>query len=704
MTLDSIEGELRQAASMGQALLARHEAYMADAEQDRRALTTTIERLEADKQGLEAENARTIEENHSLLNQLEDINNNVADSDVHIKALQTTLESTRQELTRLSLLASRTADLEAQLSALELEQAQLQQTVITSEKQERSAIQRWQRAEQAVIYLEEQIQRIEKEAQEERQRHVEIVGRLERRRAVERELESAAGRLKSAAAATTMDSGKNGTNVVSHFVKDILQDNAHLQTGIVELREMLQSSNEEVQHLRDQLLLHQPVVTANDDGVLPTSLSKELEPAPASPSSQQLHVHHHYHVAEKSNEKTQLRRPKRKRNTVSRGLLTSPTEPQSPLSPYARQARPGASSTATTILSQTTTSIPFGSSPPSNRWSMQSTQTRSSTALSSIPSSPQSIYRYSSIFDRTLNDNVMDSSRPTSPESIDPMSPIIPARQKLSFKGSSRSLTTPMPFHLKSASSAPAVTTLNTLSSDDEHAIAGNMSDLDLGIMGPSIIPEETEDFCEGELPHQGDGFQDLDKDDRPPLQPLQSLRRAASHESLLSVSGMDIHTLRDRPSQLTLTGGGFSSRAPLSITTTSGPTVGSQPVLSATTATARPSLGRREFDSSTYNRSLLQGRQGGPTADRNSSSRTAHDKVNLGQRVGGWVWGKWGVKPMASSGDLRAKASVGRARERTPGVNQIGAIMGLPLPPKVPSQVRASVVNENLLREALQE
>ena len=243
-----------------QALLARHETYMAEAEEERRKMGAQIDGLESEKRELEASNAKTIEENRYLLNQLEELNNNVADSDAQINALTATLESTRKELTKLSSLAAQASQLEAQLTVMEAEQSGLQGQVTEKVEEAHTNTQRWKSAERTVSALSEQVDHIEKEAREEKDRHAEIVARLERRRTVERELESAAGRLKGAAAATTMGRGNGSGTVISSFVKDILQDNANLQMGIVELREMLTGSNEEVENLREQMMLHQPAV------------------------------------------------------------------------------------------------------------------------------------------------------------------------------------------------------------------------------------------------------------------------------------------------------------------------------------------------------------------------------------------------------------------------------------------------------------
>ncbi|KKY19853.1 hypothetical protein UCDDS831_g05138 [Diplodia seriata] len=268
--LESLERDVQTAAQLGQALLQRHEAYIADSEAERRRMAAKIESLEHEKADLEARNAKTVQENRALLDQLEAINNAATETDAHCHELTAALMETQEELQRMTNLASRTESLERQLAELEREQQELQNKLSNTSHDEKSAVRRWRKAEQTIAALTEQMERIEKEAKEERERHVEVVSRMERRRAVERELETAAGRLKGAAAAKAGGHDKTGTNVVSHFVKDILQDNANLQLGIVELREMLMNSNDEVERLREQLLLHQPMSEASEDPSGPT--------------------------------------------------------------------------------------------------------------------------------------------------------------------------------------------------------------------------------------------------------------------------------------------------------------------------------------------------------------------------------------------------------------------------------------------------
>ena len=62
-----------------QALLVRHEAYMADAEKERIDMMAQIEELESQKHGLQKTNESLVTENRTLLDQLEAINTALAE-------------------------------------------------------------------------------------------------------------------------------------------------------------------------------------------------------------------------------------------------------------------------------------------------------------------------------------------------------------------------------------------------------------------------------------------------------------------------------------------------------------------------------------------------------------------------------------------------------------------------------------------------
>ncbi|KKF96973.1 hypothetical protein CFO_g628 [Ceratocystis platani] len=230
---------MRAAAALGQALLHRHETYMADAERDRLKLVARIEELQNDKIELEACNEKTQKENKGLMNQIDMLNTSVQDADMRIMQLEANLLSSEQTVRRLENATARAADMERQIAVLENEQDTLRHTVSKTEAESRDTMQRWRRAERSIIILQEQMDRMEQEGKEERERHAEIIKRIERQREVERGLNTAAGRLKGAAAAKSLVStaedivGENpGNTVVSHFVRDLLADNAHLQLDI----------------------------------------------------------------------------------------------------------------------------------------------------------------------------------------------------------------------------------------------------------------------------------------------------------------------------------------------------------------------------------------------------------------------------------------------------------------------------------------
>jgi hypothetical protein len=658
-----------------QALLVRHEAYMVDAERDRMEMSAKIEKLETDKRELEEENAKTIKENRGLLDQLEGLNSTVTESDAHIKSLDATLHSTHQEIRRLEGLASRTHELEDQLAALEQEQDLLRRTIVTTQEEERSAIQRWKTAERRLQNLQDQLERIEREAREERARHVEVLGRMERQRAVERELDTAAGRLKGAAASTAIN-GKTGSQVVSHFVRDILQDNANLQLGIVELREMLINSNDEVEALREQLLNHQPMHdengTISEHSTLRAELAPLEEPQPQV-ISQELHIHHHYHGLKKED----TRRTKKKRASINASLFTPP------------KSNSKNSESASTILSQTSVTVPTPI--PNSRWSVQSAQ-MSDFAPSSVPSSPQSMYRNSTLFDRGFD---IDSSRPTSPgSSIDPMSPQIrPYHRKRGSEVSTRSFVTPLNFqsHVIKEEDDNDVGEIHDLQSPDILQLEGGTSPLFDSNESDYINHEEwTSDFD-------------------------SKLRRSASHESILSISGLDIHTLKSRPSQLRVTEGNAMLRSrPRLDSPTSVMSVDT--LTSSSLITASPTLSRHGHDSTTYLRSSIRSRR----TDR-PSNYSKGNEGGLGKKVGGWVFGRWGASPTSASESEATPAyeplpiqkrivsappdPLKALMARSPGINQAGPIPGfVKKSEKAPSKVTTDIVDHDALKEILLE
>ncbi|KAL4784520.1 hypothetical protein BJX76DRAFT_347759 [Aspergillus varians] len=692
--LEGLEQDLETAARLGQALLHRHESYMAEAEEDRRRLVANIETLEREKREAEAENARIVEENRNLLDELEGLNKAVADSDSYGKTLAAALEKSEAELRSLTASAARAADLEAQLAQMEDEQSKLQESLLVAQEDEKSAVHRWRKAECTLQDLNDQVDRIEKEASEERERHAELVQRMERRRTVERELDGAAGRLKGAAAAQTLGR-QGGSSVVSRFVKDILQDNANLQMGIVELREMLESSNLEVQNLRDQIVSHQPVTMAPEGDRPASTLSQELDANESRRVSQEFHIHHHYHTppAPKKEKGTLFRRSK-KRRSLGNPPLHSTSSTQS--TQKAKHRSHPSTSSASTILSQTSVSIP---APAPYPWSLQSPMPPDSMA-----SSPQSAYRSSmSIFDRV--ERGFDTSQPTSPDSAIFTSPLRNGRYK----------------------SGGPMDAYRALDGND----GGTMSDDEFSELRlQSVIPEEIEDAASISQTQSPVADDDIFSTGTP----YRTVRRATSHESLFSVGGMDIHTPSHRPSRMSdLTSGALPQRVQRRIMSSdfsSTPPMTSTSTVTAGREPAKPSPSQQSPQSILAS---VAGPRQSP-AENSSLEDSSTRTLSLGSRVGGWVRSRWGTAPVSSRHSLKALTeepsppqscasstlssehqqppstapsgpeSRPSLRFRHPGVNQKGPIMGLRPPPPPPVSIHAEQFDESLLRESLAE
>ncbi|EER25766.1 hypothetical protein CPC735_042100 [Coccidioides posadasii C735 delta SOWgp] len=717
--LQNLEKDVDTAARLGQALLGRHESYMAEAEADRARMAATIDNLEKQKREVQAENAKIIQENKDLLEDLEGLNNVISESDAHIKVLSTSLETAQLEVRRLTAAASRAALLEAQLNEMENDQARLEQSLAITQENERSAIQRWRKAEITLRDLHEQVDRIEKESREERERHVELLGRMERKRSVERELHAAAGRLKGAAAAASLGRNKNGTNVVSHFVKDILQDNANLQLNIVELKELLQSSDEEVRNLREQLLVHQPLVGDPDGPNFHSGslfLSEELQNVQSAP--QEFHIHHHYHTAvpvsasrKDRSQPAAHRRQRRRKALFPPTLLESPTKEssESPLSVHDTIDTASPASTFQTSPSSRT-----------NRWVDQTP----GPTFPSAPSSPASAYKAASIFDRS--DLGFDSSRPTSPESGF-TSPLVRASHRKGPSDTSiRSVledgwldnVPSTPAIVKHSQNPRSLSKVNIFAEADGTAGGSNACSLS----GLPIPEEHDDNEASTSYHHSGDQI----------VVPLRSpqLRRSTSHESLLSISGMDIHLTSNYSASSTPT---FVPRTPRRIASAGTIFSSTTPVISRTNVTIpRVSISK---DKSPLSLLSSVASAANPTTSATpvaqeilSESSTPQDSQSksIKRRMGGWVLGKWTstppkyIKPkstttpetssstshssLPSTTDEDVAKSLPPVLFRPPGVNQSGPIFGLRPPDKAPTSVHPEHLDETLLHEALAE
>ncbi|KAK0616410.1 hypothetical protein B0T14DRAFT_434900 [Immersiella caudata] len=660
----SVERDVHTAAKMGQTLLARHEAYMASAERDRVELTARIELLGHENSELETKNRIATDENQHLREELEQLNDTVKDADTRIEALEATLRDSMREVRRLESAAERAVSLERQIAILEEEQVTLQNTLVHTQEEARTAMFRWRQAERGINDLQEQLERMEKEARQEREKHVEVIGRMERQRVMEKELNTAAGRLKGAAAVKSMTDSKNGGGVVSHFVRDLLQDNANLQLGMAELRELLMSSNDEIQMLREQLLYHQPLV--GHDNSTSSTLRAELEQKePPTPPrvSQELHIHHHYHVTHKP----EVKKPKKRRQGITAGTFTPPhiSAPTTPMS-HAMQRWQRHGSFPTSPRNDGS----CAEVPPNGRWSMLS-DTPSEFTSSSVPSSPPSNPR-NSIFDR----GITELSLPNSPTtSVDPMSPAWRAsHHKRPSEVSTRSITAPSAFPniVPQSYSQPRPLTKRIHEEEipEERRAPYTTDDVpDLTRAVPSA-DDTTVDTASTDA-------EEHDHFDPRVQQSPRRLRRMVSHESIMSLSnGMDIHTLKARPSQLTLRPLGLTAAGTNISSVTARPTIAK-----ADTDGKRSSLFLRDSLASVGN-PLPKGRGGGRVVSNPVHSRTmdAPSRPNTTKTLSRLVsWRPWGGGSSNSNPSPRTSPMASPAISATTEIYIGAAVLSTP-------------------------
>ncbi|KAK4459709.1 hypothetical protein QBC42DRAFT_340134 [Cladorrhinum samala] len=676
----SVERDVHAAAKMGQTLLARHEAYMASAERERAELTARIEQLEAENAELETKYKRMTDENYNLRDELDHLNDTVRDADTKIEFLEATLRDSQREIRRLEHAAERAAALERQIQLLEEKQDSLQATVVRTKEEARTTMHRWRQAEKELSNLQAQLERMEKEAKEERERHVDIVSRMERQRNMEKELNTAAGRLKGAAAVKSITDSKASGGVVSHFVRDLLQDNANLQLGIAELREMLVSSNDEIQMLREQLLCHQPaeVPVAGpsepiQDSASTKTLRAELEESqPTSPQAgskvpHEVHVHHHYHVTTKP----ELKKVKKRRVGLSSGTFTPPrifSAPTSPMGPTANWNRHALRRglPAPLALSEESPGMP-----PDGHWYNNGDEAHSEFAPSSAPSSPQSNNR-NSVFDR-----MVEVSYPCSPTtSVDPTSPAWRAgHRKRPSEFSTRSIFETAMFQRDASNHYRAPSQTHPHPHPLTHSV---LCDNQSGRSQTSRYHNEHhDDESDISSTDAGDLMSPRSRHyDGRSTQRSRGLRRVASQESIMSLSnGLDIHTLQGRPSQLALQPLGLSAAG----TNISG-------------ITARPTLSSAGLDgkrSTAYLRDLAvsKTREAGrtvstPARSNTDSIRPIQNTTRASSALGKLVsWRPWGGNASAGSPQPSPETSAAS----TPALEPTTAV------PSIPSSTTAS-------------
>lgn len=654
-----------------QALLDRHESFVKDARAEQARSAAYIVELELERADLQANNESIRIENRDLLDKLEQADAELGAKDERVKELENLLQDCENEVTRLNGLRNLTLDLEHKLEVVERDRAEALQEAQDCRVESRSTIARWRESERKIRELEKEVCRIELKANADLQRHEDIVARLSRGQDPERSLGLSEGRLKpSAAVQTVREDSPREKQVVSNFVRDILQDNVNLQAGIAELRQLLATSNEEVQTLRERVILHQPIM--DESPMSRQSLDDEIAPslAGSSLSQQQVHVHHHYHPGTKR-ARTPLRRAKQRRVLMPGAGLSSRNSTSSSVC-----------STPSMRPTQLRTDVslpPFKlEQPRDHRWSIQSSNT-ASTYFSSIASSPHSyLDKGPAIFDRSDCGN--ESSRPTSPDLSEINSPL-PYPRKHRETNSSLSAfieededisPSEVPFlndvkadcidtslggdnvlcntqEDRTSSTTPSKSNTNSRSFEPG-GIPSLQSDDDIsGVPLLRDTPNMTSMITAMDVPIKTEPHLDLDL---PP-----SHRRRNSTDSLVSISGMDIH-IAQRPRAAASTALALLSRssgankhhfAPSPVAAKTRQISGAaQPSAVVTEVAAVSRSGVDNVSASMMALSGIARERAKPVAPSRSSAGL----------FGGWISRKWGVAPAKSIVDLRSAHS----------------------------------------------
>ena len=299
-----------------QALLARHEAYVSEAEMRRATDSDIITDLTSKNNSLEAENTRLTNENLKLAARGEELNAALEESDFQVKGLTATLKETQNELTRVRTLVAGAERLEQEVVQLEMERQILQDTVFKSEEAERHAHTCWQASELAIKSLECQVEQMEKESRLAQDAQREIEQRAEKQKEIHDSVE--AHRKNSLQAAHAGES-----SIVANFTDELMKSNAGLRIDLAEVRELLMRSQAETEELRMQISFQSPVLAAKArstrSAILPgLDLAAELEGSldetiasnlhsdetphiteqPSYPPGlREVHIHHHTHIA-----------------------------------------------------------------------------------------------------------------------------------------------------------------------------------------------------------------------------------------------------------------------------------------------------------------------------------------------------------------------------------------------------------------------
>lgn len=290
--IKKLQKKLKTAAELGQALLARHQKYVASAEHEKAEMLYDISQLKEQLRTIDLENEKLLNENSQLAKQLSFVSDSLYVSDQKVEKLSESLNTQKSLIIQVNGYAARTDALEEQIILLESMRENLEQEVQLSARDKRQAEMRWRKTEQLLDKLTLQYQQLEEEAA---QNQIIIPAQTD----------------SASVLNTTTPTKKQDDTPLKGFIKTLVVENKDLESKSTDLQLELESARRENQLLKQQLALS----AINPPNSL-TIVQPQLHTSSDS-ANQQLYLHHHhFHTVSQSSIISQST-PARKHNNIT---------------------------------------------------------------------------------------------------------------------------------------------------------------------------------------------------------------------------------------------------------------------------------------------------------------------------------------------------------------------------------------------------
>lgn len=272
-TISTLETQLKTAAELGQAILVRHQGYIATAEKEKAERISTINTLKERINLANLDISKSTANNAQLVKQVSVVSESLFVSEAKVEQLTRTLQDQHSQLVKANNSAAKTESLESQISILESTRETLQQECQMAVREKRLAEARWRKTERKLEKLTLQYERLEEEAVD----GIDLSGQV------------------------NSNSPNEPATPMQEFIKTLLQENSALEATAFDLREQLAASKEELKDLRNQL-----------KQVSRTGYSE-------ADSQREVHHHHHFHVLPPGFQPRQPPPPKQRSNQIQTG-------------------------------------------------------------------------------------------------------------------------------------------------------------------------------------------------------------------------------------------------------------------------------------------------------------------------------------------------------------------------------------------------